>query len=436
MPVGPQARFRTYTRWCDYVQLLRDITPWGGASVRDLARLEAAIAEWVGIPLALCLPQARIGIYLAVKGLVRPGERVVLSPYTIADVVNMVVCAGGVPVFADIDRPTTNMSPAAVDRLVDSGTGAVLVTHLHGLAADVESIAAICHERGVPLIEDCAQAFGARSSGRHVGSFGDVGVFSFGMYKNITGLYGGMLVTGNESLHAQAREVLQRWPYMSVTPLLTKLQKAALTDAATHPAVFGSTVYPIFRYGYLHDVEWINKIVAVELDTRSRTSIPEGSLCRMRPAQARMILAKLPHVDRHAETRIAYARIYHQGLRDLDELIVPPFRDDGSFVYNYFPIQYRDRVELVKSLMRQGRDVAVQHLKNCAALPGFATYAGDCPNADETANQTILLPNYPRYGEDEVRRNVDAIRSFFQENSGLCAVSSEPGPVEAEEARY
>jgi dTDP-4-amino-4,6-dideoxygalactose transaminase len=423
--IGPHARFRTYTRPRAYVRLLRDLTPGVAASPRDLAALETAIAEWAGVGQALCLPQARVGVYLAVKGLIRAGQTVVLSPYTIADVVNMVVCAGGVPVFADIDRPTTNMSVAEVDRLVHTSTGAVIVTHLHGMAADIERITAICRERGVPLIEDCAQAFGARVGDRRVGSFGDAGVFSFGMYKNITGLYGGMLVTSSESLHKQALDELQTWPHMPATRLMAKVADAAITDVATHPALFGSAVYPLFRYGYLHDVRWINKMVTVELDTRPKTSLPEAYRRRMRPAQARMILAELPNVDRHAETRIGYARTYQDGLSDLPDLIVAPFRDDGSFVYNYFPIQYRHRGELVGSLMRQGRDVAVQHLKNCASLPGFENYAGNCPNADRTANETILLPNYPRYGENEVRRNVDAIRSFFRQTRGTAAPPAE-----------
>lgn len=73
------------------------------------------------------------------------------------------------------------MDPADLERLVDADTGAVLVTHLHGLACDMDRISAFCRTRGVPLVEDAAQAFGARFGGRPVGTFGDVGVYSFGV---------------------------------------------------------------------------------------------------------------------------------------------------------------------------------------------------------------------------------------------------------------
>src|SRR4029077_11796279 len=107
---------------------------------------------------------------------------------------------------------------------------------------------------------------------------------------------------------------------------------------------FKSSVYWLFRFGYLHDIESINKRATAELDTSRKTVIPSNYLCRMRPTQARMILRQLPLVDRHAEVRIRYARMYYEGLRDLPGLIIPPLREDGSNVYNYFPIQYPQRV--------------------------------------------------------------------------------------------
>ena len=93
--------------------------------------------------------------------------------------------------------------------------------------------------------------------------------------------------------------------------------------------------------------------------------------------------------------------------------MLPPFRDDGSHGYSYYPIQCDDRTALLRSLMSDGRDLAAQHLKNCADLPCFAEWARDCPNARATADATLLLPTYPRYGVEDVERNIRAIRHFF-----------------------
>ena len=346
----------------------------------------------------LCVPQGRVGVYLAVKATITPGQKVVLSPYTIADVINMVICAGGVPVFADVERCTTNIRPEEVERLIDDETGAVMVTHLHGMACDIEQIAAICEAKNIPLIEDAAQSFGARVRGRVVGAFGDVGVFSFGMYKNVTAFYGGMIVTDSDALHAAMRAELEHVPYMSLLAVFAKAGKALVTDVVTMPALFKAITYWIFRFGYLHQVRAINKFVTVELDTSRKSALPGAYLRRLLPAQARMVLRQLPKIDADAAMRIRYARMYCDGLRGLPGLIIPPFRDDGSHVYNYVPIQYSEREALVKWVMARGCDMAVQHLKNCASLPAFAPEYRDCPDAEATAAQTILLPNYPAYG--------------------------------------
>ncbi len=223
------------------------------------------------------------------------------------------------------------------------------------------------------------------------------------------------------SLHAAIRAELQSAPYLSAQMLAGKALMALVTDIVTMPLLFRSIVYWIFRFGHLHGVRAINKFVTVELDTSRKRALPDTYLRRLLPAQARMVLRHLRQVDDDADVRIRYSRLYHEGLSGLPDLITPPFRDDGSCVYNYFPVQYRDRAALVRWMMQHQCDVAVQHLKNCASLPSFASEYRDCPNAERTAAETILLPNYPTYGEASVRRNIAVIRQFLESGTALRA---------------
>jgi len=416
--LAPRARFRLYTRLGDYWAFLLALATGRATSGNDVERLEREIGARYGMPYALCVAQGRVGIYLAVKVLIKPGQTVVMSPYTIADVVNMVICAGGVPMFADIDRPTTNVTAETIAPLINDRTGAVLITHLHGLSCDIDPIVALCKARGLPLIEDAAQAFGARVHGQPVGTFGDIGVFSFGLYKNVTAFYGGAIVTRDETLDRAMRAELGGAPGMSIGTLGAKVLKAFVTDVVTAPPLFTSIVYWIFRFGHLHDIRAINKFVMVELDTSRKRALPGTYLRRFLPVQARMVMRQLPHIDTAAAERIRYAKLYHEGLRGLPGLITPPFRDDGTHVYNYFAIQHPRRQALVRWAMLHRRDMAVQHLKNCAGLSSFAPEYRDCPNAEQTAAQTVLLPNYPGYGEASVRRNIDVIREFCRHDSG------------------
>src|SRR5215468_5651367 len=109
MRINP--RFRTYSTPGTYGRIVTDTLLGRSARGDDLASFEQAIKQRTGAPFALCMPQARVAIFMALRALISPGQKVILSPYTIYDVINMVICAGGIPVFADIDRATCNLLP-------------------------------------------------------------------------------------------------------------------------------------------------------------------------------------------------------------------------------------------------------------------------------------------------------------------------------------
>ena len=284
---GPRPRFRPYSTAGTYGRFLGEVLLGRTARGDDVAAFEEAVKARTGSPYAVAMPQARIGIFMAIRALIRPGQKVVLSPYTIYDVVNMVICAGGVPVFADIERETCNVDPRRAAELLDDDTGAVLVTHLHGLAMELDELAEACRSRGVPLIEDAAQAFGARVGGRAVGTIGDAGIYSFGLYKNINALYGGMVVTRRPDLHERLAAEVAALPPQRLWPLVQRAGYALETELLTWPPVFGSFTYHVFRYAYLHDVESLNRRVREENNPTKKQALPEGrsgGRWRSRPA--------------------------------------------------------------------------------------------------------------------------------------------------------
>ena len=335
----PLPRFRIYSRPRDYLAIARDVATRRWLEGDECRELERAIETRQGVAHAICAAKARVAIFLAVRALVPRGRKVVLSPYTISDVVNMVICAGAVPVFADLERETCNVDPGEVERCIDSETAAVLVTHLHGLACDVERIAAICRDRGVALIEDAAQAFGARSGGRPVGSFGDAGIYSFGMYKNVNAFFGGMLVTPHAELAGRLRAELASFPPQELGYFLSKATSGLASDVATWPPLFQALVYRIFRFGFLHDVSFLNNQLAVDQHPERKRELPESYLRRLTPMQARLVLGQLERVDADIRARIRAAERYHAGLRDVGEIRLPPLRGDFSHTYSTFPIQ-------------------------------------------------------------------------------------------------
>jgi perosamine synthetase len=414
---APQPRSRLYTTAAAYAGLLS-----GGLFSCDrggaITELERALADYLAIDHVIAVPQARVGIYLTIKHLVRRGRKVILSPYTIADVVNMVVCAGAVPVFADIvGDGSCNIDPNAVADLLDRerDVGAVMVTHFYGLACKIEPIREACARAKVPLIEDAAQAFGAKTSGKLVGTVGQAGIFSFGLLKNITGFLGGAVATGDPELAPAIRAELESYPVTARRDLWKKAAKGAAFDIATEPAIFDSAVYWLFRHAYLQQKEFFKNQLDTDANPVAYTEFPKRYACRMSDAQAAIIRAQLSRCEAQSTERISKAAVYRAGLKDVAGLTLPPFRQDGSHIYLYYTILARDRDGLARSMTRQYRDVQVSHHRNCASLSCYAQFSRSCPNAETASQQALYLPTYPGYRLDQVEANIAAIRRYAQD---------------------
>ena len=415
---APHARYRLYTTWHSYVPFIKDLFMQERSGRKKI--FEERLGAFLNVKSVATVPMCRTGIYLAVKHLIKTGQDVVMSPYTIADVVNMVIAAGGRPVFADIDRLSCNISVESAGPLIHENTGAVLVTHLHGVPAPIKEITALCRAKGVPVIEDVAQAFGARVDGKRLGTFGDAGVYSFGPYKNISTWCGGAVTCKNPGLFQFIQQETDLMDYQSRAFLIKRMLLGLATDISTHPAMFRFLTYWIFRFGFLHDIKLINRFVETELDLSRRDSVPKTHRGKMTAAQHQLGLLQLDHIDKHNRIRCEKAARYRQGLKDIDGLVLPR-EDDGDDIYTYFPVQFghgqADRKRLLLYLARHGCDIGPQHLKNCADLPAFKDFYRDCPNARKTADSVVLLPTYPYYPDSDIDHNISVLREFSLQRS-------------------
>jgi dTDP-4-amino-4,6-dideoxygalactose transaminase len=412
---GPNPKNRFYTNLNSYLLFLGYVL--GGRlqqDRKDIELFEKALCERFNTQHAVCVYQCRVGIYLAIKALIKPGQEVILSPYTITDVINMVIFAGGRPVFTDVDRETCNISPVEVERLINPNTGAVLITHLHGLAAEAHRIKSICDRFNIPMIEDCAQAFGVYEQGKAVGTIGDVGVYSFEMHKNLTTWLGGAVVSNRGDVVEKIRAELESFSYPPLPGITRKVKSGLIHDIAGSPVIFQLFTYPILRLSYLNDIEFVNKKVRRKpQESKPAAELPEVYKSWYTPFQARLGLSQLNHINRDIKTRIDNALLYYQGLKDIDELILPPLRTDGSHTYLWFPVQYSQRDELLRFMFKHSRDIAAGHFTSTADSTQFQEFYRDCPNSQKVEKELFYLPTYPRYSRSEVEKNIQVIRQYF-----------------------
>jgi len=175
-------------------------TNWIAPLGENVNGFERELAARVDVKSAAALSSGTAAIHLALKAVgVREGDIVFCQDLTFSASANPIIYEKAVPVFIDSDYETWNMSPEALEKAFDIyAPKAVLVVHLYGLSADMDRIVEICSRHNVPIIEDAAESLGTTYKGKHTGTFGEYGVFSFNGNKIITTSGGGMLVSDNE----------------------------------------------------------------------------------------------------------------------------------------------------------------------------------------------------------------------------------------------
>jgi len=330
-----------------------------GAAVRAL---ETQLAEYCQCRHAVGVASGTDALRLALTALgIGPGDEVITSPFTFIATANTISHCGARPVFVDIDPETFNLSAAAVEDAVTARTKAIVPVHLYGQAADLEPILAMARKKGLSVIEDCAQAIGARCQGRAVGSFGDAGCLSFYPSKNL-GAYGdgGMVLTNDPAL-AEKVDVLRRQ---------------------------GS------RKKYQADVLGFNS----RLDT----------------LQAAVLAVKLKYLDRWNEERNRAARRYNELLQGLP-LKLPFEAKNRSHVYHQYTIRTVHRDQLALHLKQRGIGTMVYYPIPIHQQKIYASAGGvpSLPNAEAAASDVLSLPIYPEITDEQLAAVSGAMRDFF-----------------------
>ena len=329
---------------------------------KDVEEFEKAFAATLGYPKVLGMNSGTAPLHVAcmIAGL-KPGDEVITSPFTFISSAWGINYVGATPVFADIETGTFNLDPAALERAVTPQTKAIIVVHLFGQPARMDEIMAVAAKHGLFVIEDCAQAVGAKYQGTPVGLIGDAGTFSFYPTKNLGGCgEGGAFVSRRDEIATTAR----------------------------HIRVHGSD------RRYFHDII--------------------GGNFRMDGFQGALLGIKLPHLAAWTARRQAIAGKYLAGIK-LAGVILPEQPSYGQSVFHQFTIRHPRRDALREHLAKAevGTDLIYPvplHLQKCYAYLGKA--AGSFPVAEQAASTCVSLPIFPELTDAQVDHVIASLNAF------------------------
>jgi len=328
---------------------------------------EQEVAAYLGVKNAVGLASGTDALVIALRILdIGPGDEVILPAYTFFATAGTVLNVGATPVFVDVDSHTYCLDVNQVEEHITPRTKAIIPVHLYGHPAEMTPLLELARDRGLKVIEDNAQAFGATYKGRKTGGLGDIGCLSFFPSKNL-GAYGdgGMLVTDDEQLAARARR--------------------------------------------LRAHGWEAKYFPLELGYNSRLDALQAAILRV----------KLPHVDEWNAARSRLASNYCQRLSGLDlglPVEIPPARH----VYHLFVLRLAERDRVQAHLKAAGVASGVYypqplHLAEPCRFLGYPE--GSFPVSERLSRQTLAIPLYPEMTPAQFDTVVNALCEALGENS-------------------
>jgi dTDP-4-amino-4,6-dideoxygalactose transaminase len=333
----------------------------------EVESLEREIATYTQTQFAIACASGSDALLLALMALeVGPGDEVVTTPFTFVATGATIARLGARPVFVDVDLGTYNLDPRKLEAALTEKTKAIIPVHLFGMAADLDSIMEIANARGIPVIEDAAQAIGARYRGRPAGSIGRCGCFSFFPSKNLGGAGdGGMLTTGDVEFADRLR---------------------VLRNHGGHSK---------------YECELI------------------GMNSRLDALQAAILRVKLRYLDEWTEGRrrnaARYAELFKS--RGLDRILALPRVEAGcTHIYNQYVIRTPRRDELKEHLRSSGVPSEIYypiplHLQRAFAYLGHKP--GDLPASEAASREVLALPIFPEMTSEQQDLVVESMALFI-----------------------
>jgi len=334
----------------------------GGRYVKNF---EEAFALLYGVKHVISCANGTDSLYIIMKMLgIGQGDEVITVANSWISSSETISQTGAVPVFVDVDENYFSMDESLLENSITPKTKAVLLVHLQGQMCNLEKVEAICKEKNIYLIEDCAQSHFSEYNGRRAGLTGIAGSFSFYPGKNL-GAYGdaGCIITNNDLLAEKCRMF------------------------ANHGAL----------KKHQHQVEGINS--------------------RMDGLQAAILSAKLPHILQWTEQRIHNASLYQKHLSGIPEIILPKVRSNSKHTFHLYVIRAKERDGLIEYLKKNEIETAIHYPTPLPLLPAYSYLkktSKDFPVSDKLKKEILSLPMYPELTEEKIIYVSNTIKAFYK----------------------
>ncbi len=373
-----------------------------------IAEFEERFAAYHHMDHAVAASFGRMACYYILRALALPqGSEVIFPALTFWVIPEIARRAGLVPVFVDVDPLSFNLDPNKIESAITERTRAIVPTHLYGRPCDMSEIIPIAEKHDLVVIEDCAQAVGARYRGRLVGTFGTASFFSFQLLKGINTYGGGMAITNDANVASHLREQVASEPLQSAEDLAKRFIAGFLSRIGISPKGFTFWGYPLQASSSLFGHYDLSKYIWEKIRPLDR--FPRAYRQRYSNAQALVGMRGLAKLDEFNARSREHATHYTLGLSDCRAIQTPQVPEDIDHVFYQYCVYISDSARASRRAIRRGVDFETTHVDVCSSLPLFREFAASCPGAELT-EAALQLPVYSRLRKSDVERVLRVVR--------------------------
>jgi perosamine synthetase len=373
-----------------------------------IEEFENEFAKFHGMKYATATSFGRMAFHYILQALDLPaGSEIIFPALTFWVVPEIARRAGLRPVFVDVDSATFNLDPSKIEAALTERTRAIVPTHLYGCPCAMNEIMKIAEKHELVVIEDCAQAAGARYRGRRVGTFGTASFFSFQMLKGVNTYGGGMVVTNEAELSRRVRDQVLNEPAPTVPDLLRRFVVGYGARVAVSPKMFTFWGFPLLATASLLGQHDLSRFVWEKI--RPLDQLPRTYHQRYSNVQALLGLRSLANLDQFNERCREHATRYTRGLVGWRNIQPPTSPADVEHVFYQYCVYTADPVLLSRRAIRQGVDIETTHVDVCSQLDLFREFRAACPGAEAT-EKALQLPVYSRLRVTDIDRVLSTVR--------------------------
>ena len=362
--------------------------------------------------------KARIGLFHILSFLFKNNKtknKIILSSFTVFDMINMVLLSGFEPIFIDHYK---NSSQINIDQLKEKinefndEVGAVLLTHYNVNNSELSEISDICKQNKIILIEDCAISIGSKFDNDYVGKFGDYSIFSFGFYKFINVLSGGMIFSKNKDFYNFVIEKEKNWEEIKIYNLYKLIIKSFLIRVISSKIIF-KLIFPIIKFAYENNITLIKKLLTNDPKPHKKKNFPSEYKFRLSQTQINDIIFQFKTLKYQRKLREINYKAYSEGIKN-EKIIF--FHNKKNLLsenaYLNFPIIVKDKNKFISYMLNNEIDISPQFYRSVNELSFLSKYSKKTKLIQDSVSNLVTLPAYSGINKNYIRKIIETINRY------------------------